>query len=29
MNDDFIIFLLGVMIGMIIEWLYNKIMNEL
>lgn len=29
MNDDFIVFLLGVLIGMIIEWLYNSIKNEL
>ena len=29
MTDDFIVFLLGVLIGMIIEWLYNKIKNEL
>lgn len=29
MNSDFIVFLLGVMIGMFMEWLYNEIMNEL
>ena len=29
MNDDFIVFLLGVLIGMFIEWLYNSIKNEL
>lgn len=29
MNDDFIVFLLSVLIGMFIEWLYNLIKNEL
>lgn len=29
MNSDFIIFLLGVLIGMIIEYLYNKIKDVL
>ena len=29
MNDNFIVFLLGVLIGMIAEWLYNSVNNEL
>ena len=29
MNSDFIVFLLGVLIGMIAEWLYKSIENEL